>query len=289
MDREGGYSPEMREDKIESRLETYFVFVRHGVAEKLSGSDTQDDIDTARSHTAEGDNQVYERGRKLAKEIPFEPGDLLYKRSSHRIRAQQTADRVVEGFLDAKREMGVHLSDDLGKGTPGKRSGLNFGNENITYAVGGTRRGTTKGLSEEWARHPEKFQQDIQDSGLDDDADKTLRGMEQNFQKMIATINRASSVFLKRWEMYKQEKKSAPPRMIVFVGAHGFVSEPWLKQAVVAYEKKNNTKVPLELGYGENFLIHFPKNKREAVTLQIGGHDIPIDNDLIQKFKIDAI
>lgn len=287
MDRE--HSPEIREAEVESRLETYLVFVRHGVAEKLVGSDTQDDIDAARSHTTEGDSQVYERGRALAAEIPLWPGDLIFKRSSHRLRAQQTADRTVQGFLDGQREKGVGINDDLGTRDPGKRSGLNFGNENITYTVGGRRRGTTKGLSEEWTRHPEIFQQDMKDSGLDDDANETLRGMERSFQNTIATIDRASSVFFKRWDKYGKEEKSVPPRMIIFMGSHGFVSEPWLKQVVGKYEREHNLKVPLELGYGENFLIHFPKNKREAAVLRIGGHNIPIENDFLQKFKVDTL
>src|SRR5258708_4977277 len=104
---ESRFSGEIREHEPAERLETYLIFVRHGKAEKLSGADTDEAIDAKRSHTEEGATQVYEAGQRLAQELQIESDDIIFERSSHRLRARQTVAGVVKGFLDGQKTEGV--------------------------------------------------------------------------------------------------------------------------------------------------------------------------------------
>ena len=71
----------------------------------------------------------------------------------------------------------------------------------------------------------------------------------------------------------------------MFAGGHGFVGEPWLKEVVAEYERDTNTKVPIELGYGEYFTVHFPPSPNEPATLNLKGLKITIKDKFLEQIK----
>jgi len=276
------------EHESKSRLETYLVFVRHGKAAALPGSDTSNQLDAIRHHTSEGEQQVYNAGVRLADEISLQPNDLVLQRSSHRLRARQTATGALQGFIDTQQARGVETINLQASVKPGRES-LSFPSVTARgdgpYAIGSARRGTSSGLSEEWTRHPDLFQQDIEEAGLSDDAEQTLEEMQDSFQRQISVVDRATRLLEKRWESRRASDSDVAPRLVLIEGSHGFVSEPWLQEVVRDYEQDNGVQVPLELSYGEYFVIHFPTNSAEPVTFRVKDHTIPIKPEFLAKIK----
>lgn len=272
---------EQHEASTQTRLESYLIFVRHGEAEKLAGADADEKIDAARRHTPVGEVQVTTRGKELANKITLRANDLIIQRSSKRTRTRQTVSAVVEAFINEQIAKNIGPVPALTNQRAIGRDQYNFGNASVTYATGGARRGTTKGLSEEWTRDPSVFQADITASGLSDLATEKLTTLKNNFQKAVFGLDHASKLLAKRWHKNKNNSLESP-RLIVFVGSHGFVSEPWLKEVVAAHEQQTGRPVKLELGYGENFIVHLPANTDEDATLEIDNQKITIPQKLLK-------
>lgn len=274
------------------RLETYLVFVRHGKSEKLEGADKDNTIDAKRRHLPEGEKQVYEGGRKFAEEVTLRPTDVIFERSSPRERAKQTVEGAVKGFLDAQKEKGVETFNIQQSINPTRKEFdlplTGWG----AYDAGGHRRGSTSGLCEEWIRKPDQYEADIKAAGLASfDVKRQLTELSDNFQHTVNIMDRASTLLRKRWESQlpektdtaKEDKKVEEPRLFLFVGSHGFMTEEWLREVVKDYEQESGTKVPLELGYGEYFTVHFPPNQSEPPTLNIKGLEITIKDEMLRK------
>ena len=294
---EGGSPRNNAEREPMVRLQTDLIFMRHGVAEKLEGADETSAIDALRKHTPEGVNQVYEGGKKAAVELGLNPNDsvVIVSRSSPRERAKQTVEGGLQGFLDQLKEQEM-VDKQIDRQTSNKptRKEFDYGNHTTIYAAGANRRGSTKGLSEQWTRHPEILQQDI-NKAIDfarkdnpeegNNADELLSGMKTSYQKTVAVIDRASTMLAEKWRNNDEKKGDKPPRLVVLEGAHGFVSEPWLKEVVSEYEQEASEQVPLELGYGEFFRIHWSSNPQEQPVLHIGGKQISIKQEHLVKLN----
>lgn len=273
---------EIHEQEVPTGLETYLIFVRHGKAEKHT-----DDIskDSERPHTPEGEKQVYEAGKKFAQEVKLQANDVIFQRSSPRVRAQQTVTGALDGFVSRQKELGCENINIMKSSKPA-REGLNvLPPTGPSYIVGSARRGTSSGLCEEWTRNPEIFQKDLDSAGLSAKAGDTLKEQKENFQHEVSVVNRARTMLAEKWKKSKKEGEDTPPRLFIFQGSHGSVSEPWLLDVVKEYESAHNKKIRLELGYGEYFTIHFPENQKETPTLNISGESIPISKQYLEKLS----
>ncbi len=278
---------ENREIEKKLRLEIVVYFIRHGQAEKLPGGDRNQAIDAERKLTAKGREQVDLAGEKIGEAETLAPGDVVFARSSPFERSDETLLRARNKFLEKQKEKGVGglyapLIDMR------RRDSLVFPDVSGlgAYEAGGERRkdtGGTSGLSEEWTRHPELLQEDMAEAGLTGEPAEAILAKQKNeFQQTIAVAERASHVFHRRWQKGALED-TKPPKVVLLIGSHGFVSEPWLLEAVKEYETATGNKVPLELGYGEYWKLHLPPNLSEPPTLTIGGHTLPLKEALLKK------
>ncbi|MEK7084687.1 MAG: histidine phosphatase family protein [Patescibacteria group bacterium] len=278
---------EMREAEKPSRLETFVVFIRHGEAEKLPGAENDESIDAARPLTAKGQTQVEAGGASIAEEIPLRRGDMVFVRHSPRVRAEETADRVAAVFLEKQKEHGVeeiYMPETTSRG----KQTLVFPNEasGQVYHGAGKRKGTSKGVSEEWVRDAELFQADMDAAGgTERKAADVIATQQKDFQQTVALADRTSRAFGKRWDKMEMPEEIPAPRMVILLGSHGFASEPWLLEAVREYEMAHQTQVPIELGYGEHWTLRLPPDPRESATLMIAGHTIPVKEELLRRIK----
>lgn len=280
------------------RLETDLIFLRHGVAEKLPGADQRSEIDSRRKHTEEGTQQVYEGGKKAALDLNLSPDVqvVIVSRSSPRERAKQTVADGLRGFTEQLQAQGLHdQSIDRQTSIKPARKAFDYGNHTAIYGAGGTRRGNTKGLSEEWTRNPELLQKDTDtamETALTDDpntkldANNVLADMTSGYQNTVVVADRATTLLSENWHARNQDNPSAkPPRLVIFEGAHGFVSEPWLKEVVTDFEQTSGEPVKLELGYGEYWRLHWPASPSESPTLHIDGKIIPVSEKYLKKIN----
>lgn len=195
-------------------------------------------------------------------------------------------EEAFRGFADTERVKGVEVTA-VQESRTGAREDLSFpAVTSNAYAVGGARRGGTKGLCEEWTRSPDVFQKDMEGAGVDAKSVDVLLETKDSFQHIVSVLERAGKILLKRYESRNPDADVKNlPRLITFVGSHGFVTEPWLKEVVAEYESVTGEKVPLELGYGEYFTVHFPSNLSDPVTLNFKGKTFPIKPELLERIS----
>lgn len=281
---------EKREKEPIDRLETIVYFIRHGSAESLPGADTDPEIDRKKHLSEQGKKEAEEAGDKIAAELQFlEPGDFMFFRSSPYPRAVETVKEVREKVIDSlkKKDKKVNAPTSVSY----ERDTLRFSLDSFdAYSVGAERRGSTKGLPEEWVRHPEILQQDLEKAGAGGKkAEEILKERVFNFKKNAAVWERAGRLLAKRWEnnLKKEDIDSSeirPPRLVILNGSHGgIVSEVWLYEAIKDYEVETGEKIKPELSYAEYFKVRFPSNSEEEPVLIIHGKEIPVSEELFKR------
>ncbi|KKU48639.1 hypothetical protein A3H10_04890 [Candidatus Uhrbacteria bacterium RIFCSPLOWO2_12_FULL_46_10] len=282
-------TPEVHEREPQQRLETIIYFVRHGAAEAMAGADRDPTIDRQRHLSPEGRQQAEAAGRKIADELKsLESGDVIFSRSSPYPRAVETVGIVRDEVLKALpgRALVVPISR---KPT---RNEYRFPLTSFdAYSVGTERRGTTKGLPEEWVRDPSVFQRDLDEAGAMETAQGILNERTMNLQRIAARWERTGRLLGAKWQRDALEGGLEPaairaPRLVILIGSHGgLMPEPWLNEAVRQYEQENGDSVSPELSYGEYFKVHFPANVETAPTLTLHGKDIPLRVELFRRLK----
>ena len=283
-------SPEMKEKEPEQRLETIVYFIRHGSAESLSGADKDPEIDRQKHLSPEGIKQAEKTGEKIAQELQFlESGDNIFLRSSPYPRAKETVGIVRDKVIGSLEKQNKKIISPIS--VKPERDELRFSLDNFdAYSVGEERRGSTKGLPEEWVRYPEILQQDLEKAGVTGkNAQEILTERTINFQKIAGVWEKAGRLLRTRWERIVSDQVTdlseiRPPRLVVLNGSHGgIVPEAWLYEAIKEYESKTGEKIPPELTYGEYFKVHFSINPKEAPILTLHGKEIPLNPELFQK------
>lgn len=302
-----GFEPANQEveNKPQLRLETDLIFLRHGKADQLPGADKEDAIDAQRVHTKEGENQVREGGKRVAKELGLgSESVVIIKRSGPRKRAGQTTETGLEGFLEELHSEGMDekkiivqesaIPEYKGYSAQSRqaRDFLDVKNPTQAYASAKLRKGkgikemgAGRSISEEWTRNPAILQQDLADSGFGDlSSHELISGMRESFQNSVNLADRATTMLSAKWQARNQDNPDAkPPRLVILEGSHGFVSEPWLKEVVKDHEQKTGKQLDLEMEYGEFWRVHWPSSPDEQPTLHIGGQVIPIEKEYLKK------